>query len=160
MDRYIWNIVFMELRWQVVTIHMRRLQEICSVTEVGNHWRIQGAPGTHAPGYKFFHFHAVFGKKIGSHTHFGTGCYLLVAHSSNLTTHWLPLSQLIVTSERLLKSNHSSGGSRISPRRRRQLPGAPTYNFCQILPKTAWNLKNLDPRGAHVPRAPLRSAAA
>ena len=38
--------------------------------------------------------------------------------------------------------------------------GAPTprgdanIRFCQKFPKTAWNWKNLDPRGARVPRAP------
>ena len=52
-----------------------------------------------------------------------------------------------------------SGGSRISPRRGRQLPrGGANIRFCQIFPKTAWNWKNLAPREAHVPRAPLRSA--
>ena len=45
-----------------------------------------------------------------------------------------------------------SGGSRISPRRGRQLPGggAPTYDFAKNFPKTAWNLKNLDPGGGRV----------
>ena len=41
-----------------------------------------------------------------------------------------------------------SGGSRISLRRGRQLPrGGANIRFCQIFPKTAWNWKNLDPRG-------------
>ena len=36
--------------------------------------------------------------------------------------------------------NHCSGGSRISPRRGRQLPrGCANIRFCQISPKTAWN---------------------
>ena len=47
-----------------------------------------------------------------------------------------------------------SGGSRISPRRGRQLPGGANIRFCHIFPKTAWNWKNLGP----VPRVPLRSA--
>ena len=52
----------------------------------------------------------------------------------------------------------SSGGSRISPRRGRQLPrGGANIRFCQIFPKTAWNWKNLGPGGG-VPCAPLRSA--
>ena len=52
--------------------------------------------------------------------------------------------------------NIPSGGSRISPRRRRQLPrGGANIRFWQIFPKTAWNWKNLDPQGVHVPRAPL-----
>ena len=38
-----------------------------------------------------------------------------------------------------------SGGSRISLRRGRQLPGGTNIWFCQIFPKTAWNWKNLDP---------------
>ena len=42
----------------------------------------------------------------------------------------------------------SSGGSRISPRRGRQLPGGgANIRFCQIFPKTAWNWMNLDPGG-------------
>ena len=39
------------------------------------HWRIQGgAPGTRAPplGSKFFHFHAVFGKKLKNNSIFGS----------------------------------------------------------------------------------------
>ena len=53
-----------------------------------------------------------------------------------------------------------SGGSRISPRRGRQLPrGGANIRFRQIFPKTAWNWKNFNPRkGGGVPRAPLRSA--
>ena len=52
-----------------------------------------------------------------------------------------------------------SGGSRISPRRGRQLPrGDANIRFCHIFPKTAWNWKNLGPGGVRVPRAPLRSA--
>ena len=44
--------------------------------------------------------------------------------------------------------HHTSGGSRISPRRGCQLPrGGANIRFCQIFPKTAWNWKNLDPRG-------------
>ena len=51
--------------------------------------------------------------------------------------------------------NHSSGGSRISPRRERQLPGGGGANirFCQIFLKTVWNWNNLDRGG--VPRVPL-----
>ena len=38
------------------------------------HWRIQGGRQGRAPprGSKFFHFHAVFGKIINKHTHFGS----------------------------------------------------------------------------------------
>ena len=44
-----------------------------------------------------------------------------------------------------------SGGSRIFPRKRHQLlgGGAPNIRFGQIFPKTAWNWKNLDPKGGH-----------
>ena len=49
-----------------------------------------------------------------------------------------------------------SGGSRIFPRGVRQLPKL--LLFFKFLPKTAWKWKNLDPRGARVPGAPLRSA--
>ena len=49
-----------------------------------------------------------------------------------------------------------SGGSRISPRRGRQLPGGGGRQHT-ILAKTAWNWKNLGP-GERVPGAPLRSA--
>ena len=46
-----------------------------------------------------------------------------------------------------------SGGSRIAPRRGRQLSsGGPNIRFCQNFPKTAWNWKNLDPRGAAHPK--------
>ena len=49
----------------------------------------------------------------------------------------------------------SSGGSRISPRRGRQLPGgAPTYDFAKISQKTAWKWKNLDPWGGGASLAP------
>ena len=38
-----------------------------------NHWRIQGgAPGTPPRGSKFFHFHAVFGKKLKNNSTFGS----------------------------------------------------------------------------------------
>ena len=60
-------------------------------------------------------------------------------------------------SHKASRRSDSSGGSRISPRRGRQLRrGAPTYDFAKIFPKTAWNWKNLDRGG--VPHAPLRSA--
>ena len=46
-----------------------------------------------------------------------------------------------------------SGGSRISPRRGRQLPrGGANIRFCQIFQKTAWNWKNLDPQGGTLPK--------
>ena len=68
-------------------------------------------------GSKFFHFHAVFGKNLKNNSNFGS---------------WrTPLS----------------GGSRISPRRGRQLPGGgANIQFHQNFPKTAWNWKNLDPQ--------------
>ena len=43
---------------------------------------------------------------------------------------------------------NSSGGSRISPRRGRQLSGeVPTYDFAKFSQKTVWNWKNLGPQG-------------
>ena len=60
----------------------------------------------------------------------------------------------------------TSGGSRISPRRGRQLPGGGGANlwFCQFLPKTAWKWRNFGPPGggggARPLRPPLRSATA
>ena len=55
-----------------------------------------------------------------------------------------------------------SGGSRISPRRGRQLSrGGANIRFCQIFPKTAWNWKNLDPQGGRASKILLcRSATA
>ena len=59
-----------------------------------------------------------------------------------------------------LPSTISSGGSRISPRRGRQLPGGGGANlwFCQISPKTAWKWRNFSFRGGASPAPPLRSA--
>ena len=47
------------------------------------------------------------------------------------------------------------------PEEGRQLPrGGANIQICQSFPKTAWNWKNLDPGGVHIPHAPLRSATA
>ena len=56
----------------------------------------------------------------------------------------------------LTNGNIYSGGSRISPRRGRQLPGGvANIRICKIFPKTAWNWKNFGPQGeARVPRTP------
>ena len=53
----------------------------------------------------------------------------------------------------------TSGGFRISPRRGRQLPGGgvPTYNFAKISQKLHEIERMYVPRGACIPRAPLRS---
>ena len=59
----------------------------------------------------------------------------------------------------LLCRSATSGGSRISPRRGRQLPGgAPTYDFAKISQKLDEIERIWTPRGAHGPCAPLRSA--
>ena len=53
----------------------------------------------------------------------------------------------------------SSGGSRISPRRGRQLPGGRQHVILPIFSKNCMKLKEFGPRGGRcVPRAPLRSA--
>ena len=58
-------------------------------------------------------------------------------------------------------THNFSGGSRISPRRGRQLPrGAANIRFRQNFPKTAWNWKNLDPRGGASKILLCRSATA
>ena len=55
------------------------------------------------------------------------------------------------------KIDNCSGGSRIFPRRGRQLPKP--YYFPNYLLKTAWKWKNLDPRGGvSLAPPPLRSA--
>ena len=51
-------------------------------------------------------------------------------------------------------TRHTSGRSRISPRKGRHSGGGTNIRICQIFPKTAWNWKNLDPGG----RTSLRSA--
>ena len=51
-----------------------------------------------------------------------------------------------------------SGGSKISPRRGRQLPGGANIRFCQIFPKLHEIERIWAPRGACIPHAPLRSA--
>ena len=54
----------------------------------------------------------------------------------------------------------TSGGSRISPRRGRQLSrGGANIRFCQIFPKTAWNWKNLDPQGGRASKILLCRSA-
>ena len=56
----------------------------------------------------------------------------------------------------------TSGGSRIPPRWGCQLPGGvPTYDFVKKFANTAWNWKNLDPRGGRASKILLcRSATA
>ena len=62
----------------------------------------------------------------------------------------------------MLKHCYPSGGSRIFPRRGRQLPrGAPTYDFAKFSQKLHEIERIWAPRGggeARVPRTPLRSA--
>ena len=62
----------------------------------------------------------------------------------------------------MLSSRQIGGGSRISPRRGRQLPGgAPTYDFAKISQKLHEIERIWAPGGGgRVPRAPLRSDTA
>ena len=60
----------------------------------------------------------------------------------------------------IFKFPNISGGSRISPRRGRQLPGgggAPTYDFAKFSQKLH-EIERIWAPGGRVPRAPLRSA--
>ena len=78
--------------------------------------------------------------------------------------------QIDTTSRHLRVGNYSllvgirpssySGGSRISPRwGANSGGGGANIRFCQNFPKTAWNWKNLDPRGGASPAPPFRSTS-
>ena len=54
-------------------------------------------------------------------------------------------------SQRIVFISFCSVGSRISPGLRRQPWWRPTYDFAKFSHKTAWNLKNLDPRASLAP---------
>ena len=54
-------------------------------------------------------------------------------------------------------ANTRSGGSRISPRRGRQLPGGHQHTILPNFPKNCMKLKEFGPPGG-ILRAPLRSA--
>ena len=61
----------------------------------------------------------------------------------------------------LLVGDPYSGGSRISPRRGRQLPGGtPTYDFAKFSQKLHEIERIWTPGGGDFPRAPLRSTTA
>ena len=56
--------------------------------------------------------------------------------------------------------NQSSGGSRISPRRGRQLPGGRQHMILPKFSKNCMKLKEFGPPGGARPLCPLRSATA
>ena len=64
-----------------------------------------------------------------------------------------------VNMSNIYEKSMSSGGSRISPRRGRQLPGGRQHTILPNFPKNCMKLKEFGPPGgARAPRTPLRSA--
>ena len=115
------------------------------------HCRIWGVPGMRAPlGVQILSFSCSFQQNICKIIGFWQLAHPPEENSGSAT-------DIIITYPQNLQFSYSriySGGSRISPRRGRQLPGGANIRFCQIFPKLQEIERIWTPSGARVPRPP------